>query len=76
MRQSSAANIFCCATAIPPRSRASFEMVAGMKLADRAAAAYAGGDALVAVHVVGQLPALPGGDLEPLAVDSALGGER
>ncbi len=49
-------------------------MVAGMELADRAAAVYAGGDAPVAVHVGGQLLTLPGGDLEPLAVDSALGG--
>ena len=68
------ASIFRCAAAIPPRSRASFEMVAGTELADRAAAGHAGCAAPLAVHVVGQLLALPGGDLAPPADDSALGG--
>ena len=58
------ASIFCCEATIPPSSRASFETVSGMELADRSAAVYAGGDAPVAVHAVVQLSALPGDDKE------------
>lgn len=66
-------SIFRCAATAPRRSCASFAIVAGMELADRAVA-YTGGNALLAVHVVGQLRALSGGDLDMLADDSALGG--